>query len=561
MIMNIINFFFASTISTYINFLIIIITLYCIVEIIEYYLKYKKEKNNINILTDIYSENEDKIFSRIFDRLKELDQPSVIYKIVYNLCQIKIKGLDITENTFSKLIEDNSFQYPYSPKIISSSLILLGLLGTILGLSTSLQNLNSTLNMDHNNIEPMIESITNILAGLKIAFSCTIMAIICTIIIITLNSIFVTRIKRVENEFGSLVTDKLLPLLLEPKYIEVKAEDTNEISLIYKNTYQLIEKLADRFIDISKTTSTDYSKFYGLMYSLTNSMSRSIEPLKRDLAIQQETHSIVQEFKSLATSINTNISEYTKSYELSVKKIQEFIEKVEIKHNDIDNLIIANKDNYKTLDEAVSKMDKFKDNFIDVLNKLSDNIIGLENKIITNVNSFAIYSKEIGNNIEKISTNMGDVLKQTFTENFGCLMSNLQNELSKLYQNTEEVINKNIALNSERMTNYEEKITQKLAEFAFSQTSLSLQLEELSKILKTMSELQISNTKNLENKSSNKGNISEDILIKRFDELKEQNQKSMRLFDSLVKINQDISYYTSTNIITRLFKKRNYENN
>lgn len=200
------------------------------------------------------------------EMLEDIPRHSIIARRIEDLFKVRYVGEltyeSLRDHLFTEEMEKTGFS-----RYLASILILLGLIGTVLGLSQSVINLQPLLSelKDVADLAQVSKAIAQTLSGMKTAFSATIAGIATTILLTFFNFLFGKYATSFLNKLESFTTLYLIPYFLVPT--------TEEASIRFADTVskgaEALDRSANPLLEVSKNLDGSVNKVNDLMKSLT----------------------------------------------------------------------------------------------------------------------------------------------------------------------------------------------------------------------------------------------------------------------------------------------------
>jgi len=253
----------------------------------------------------------------------------------------------------------------------SSTCVLIGVLGTFVGLSTMLLSINTN---------DIINSLPASINSMQTAFITSICGIICSIII----NIFINR-KDCENALVQLMLK--LENLLTSEVTNLKAIETDNKIEELKDTIKQISKSIESFESLEEV-STNLIEFNK---EFTNGI-KALEDL-----IGESKHSIER--------FNKGLSSLDKQFTIINLKFNNLFDKYDLQEDISREILNDVKETSKYLNELNNYFSLYESNSQDLLLKL----ISHENTIISNEQNFIDGGNALNNSIEHLSNIVNDL--------------------------------------------------------------------------------------------------------------------------------------------------------
>ena len=359
---------------------------------------------------------------------------------LYKIRQMHSLSTDLM-NRLDQLEETKNYRFL---KFVTSILLILGLLGTVFGLSISVLHIAPAIQEAQNlsDIIKLGDAMAHTIGGLQTAFNTTLVALVATFIIYSL--VLITQ--RYEGAYFHhleyfttydimpkiLITSEMEASTLYVEAIEKSAKDISRAAEVLDKSRDGIAAIVDGLLHSTMTTESRIVDFFNFAQSFKDSVGQlmgykdqmqvtydNIEKVLREIKDNQMTDQIIGEIvdKSVARSItatNETAEVVRESFKKDVEEIVEFQKQYAEAVNKASEAIKEfGRDNSKRLTETVIKgfdeaLKKFKEEF-DQLQKQGDisRMIAMEN-----VEQFQVYMQDSTKNNQSIMESMADHVKK-----------------------------------------------------------------------------------------------------------------------------------------------------
>jgi len=234
----------------------------------------------------------DKNLTQSRDVLTEgIPRQSVIVKRIYNLFQIRSVG-DLTCDAIKELVSTEEIERTGLLRYLAGIFIILGLAGTVIGLSQSVINMQPVLTKlkEVSDLIEVSKAITETLTGMRTAFSATISGLVATILLSFLNFVYGNYATRFLNRLEDFTTVSLIPHFL----VSSTENAAIQFADIMTQTAEALNKSSNPLREMTERFDTCLGKLEKVMDKLDSVgtlYNRSIEDLitaQKDLHRQQE---------------------------------------------------------------------------------------------------------------------------------------------------------------------------------------------------------------------------------------------------------------------------------
>lgn len=254
---------------------------------------------------------------RLRDHLLSLASPkSIIAQRIRNLYQVRYVG-HLTCETFQDLLYSRELQKVAFPRYLISSFILLGLIGTVLGLSQAVTHLQPMLGKvrEIKDLHLLAGAITETLAGMRNAFSATLAGLLATVFLAFVNFLYGKYANRFLAALEEFTTVELVPQFLMP------TPDGAALRLAssMQESAEVLLKTADPLTSLSERFETSMQRIENFSQTLKDvgdtyvTVLRQLREAQQDMLQQQgELRTERQEFKTLIQHYLEEFSENVK---------------------------------------------------------------------------------------------------------------------------------------------------------------------------------------------------------------------------------------------------------
>lgn len=396
---SVLGYFTSTPQSTLVNLIILLLFLGLLIKVIYEFYKYQLEKKQFTILDRGINKFE---VTKEWSFLKNIDFNSTVGKRVQALNSMKMRGVHITESLLNEVNEKYPFASLSGSKKLMQSLVLLGLFGTILGLSISLTGLNQ-LSGSVGETADIISKLEKIIEGLDTAFSTTLAGLVATFLLLLLTVLYEKAAANLEQRLEALLLSNFLSNQ-DDKSGEPKLQ---ELLNTVQRQYEGMNILSQHLISASSVSANQYQMLFDAASSFKSSIETFIEPFKEQVNIQREIIGAVKEHKEIAKELR----------EMSVLLKESYTELIEksvaisnaISHNTVAVELVATKmqAQMEKSDEISKKMDQNATQILELHNKL---VKVLEDIRFEVVNMLASFKGELASLIGDLKRSIIEVL-------------------------------------------------------------------------------------------------------------------------------------------------------
>jgi|GEM_PF-2011718 len=267
--------------------------------------------------------------------LKGIPSKTVIAKRIEDLYTVRYVG-DLTHESLREHLFHYEIERTGLSRYFAGIFILLGLIGTVFGLSQSIINIQPILSQlkDVSDLANISVAIASTLSGMKTAFSSTIAGLLATVILTFLNFLYSRYSASFLNRFESFTTLYLVPFFLIPNMGEasirfadsvVKTAETlnNSTNPLLEVSGQLqgtvdrmnefskeFEAVAQRYDEMVQKLSETQQTMVDLQQQINNRFSETVSQSEQILSkFQQDTGTLVTQSAAAAQQVAENITE------------------------------------------------------------------------------------------------------------------------------------------------------------------------------------------------------------------------------------------------------------
>ena len=279
------------------------------------------------------------------DLLPSLSGESDIYKITEAIISAKKNETKIKESLIEELIHSFRSGDIHFIRKITGFLILIGLIGTLAGLSFGLKDIDIANIYDSKVINTFLGHISN-------ALSSSMVAVLSTVILIIFTHIFYEKRRdNLENEVSLFFRLQLIPYLYPE---EMKLDDLSQIKT-FMNTFAIS---ANKMMEISAQNMKEFQKSStdllnaillnnGQINRLQSSIKDVYEPFTEITKVQQQIAAIsvsindsVNQSKDISKSSKDLIEELKTASTDIIQSVKQTDNKIDQQTNDVSRLIL-----------------------------------------------------------------------------------------------------------------------------------------------------------------------------------------------------------------------------
>jgi len=309
-----ISYFYSTTSSMIINVIILILLLYALIRLTFIFFRLYGEGRAVEVLKG----NAESLLKKypapqILKLVHDLNDSSIVKKRFIEYQKIKYNGKELSIDLIQKVQSNIKLPDSISAKRIAGILVLLGLLGTLLGLSVGVSQMESLLNSKQN-FNSISDSMLQFIQGMSTAFSTTLAGILATLFLMFIIFLIDRYRNRIESSFEIIVVGQVLPVYS----FSHKKDDLAEIKDIIKDTRNVIEKVTKETINTNFHTRQLFEKMHDSVLTLTKSIETISEPFKQSSRLQEQMLNLLGkietslgESQGISHNINDAVTRFT----------------------------------------------------------------------------------------------------------------------------------------------------------------------------------------------------------------------------------------------------------
>lgn len=309
-----ISYFYSTTSSMLINVVILILLLYALIRLAVILIRLRSEDQAVEVLKG----NAESLLKKypapqILKLVDDLKDSSIVKKRFIEYQKIKYNGKELSIDLIQKVQSNIKLPDSISAKRIAGTLVLLGLLGTLLGLSVGVSQMESLLNSKQN-FNSISDSMLQFIQGMSTAFSTTLAGILATLFLMFVIFLVERYRNRIESSFEIIVVGQVLPVYS----FSHKKDDLAEIKEIIKDTRNVIEKVTKETINTNFHTRQLFEKMHDSVLTLTKSIETISEPFKQSSVLQEQMLNLLGkietslgESQDISHNINDAVTRFT----------------------------------------------------------------------------------------------------------------------------------------------------------------------------------------------------------------------------------------------------------
>lgn len=432
-----ISYFFSTSSSLIINSVILAFLVFALIRLLLVILMLREEKNAVDDLR----ESADSLLKQypappILELVKDLKDSSVVKRRFVEFQKIKFNGKELSIELIQKVQSNIRLPDSVSSRRIAGILVLLGLLGTLLGLSVGVNQMESLLNSKQN-FNSITDNMLGFIQGMSTAFSTTLAGIVATLFLMFIIFLVEKFRNNIEASFELIVVSQVLPVYS----FSHKKDDLAEIKEIIKDSRNVIEKVTKETINTNLDTRQLFMKMHDSVLTLTKSIENISEPFKQSSLIQDQMLNLLQKIESslsdsqdISKSISNAVNRFTDKTDNLNYLMSETLVKMKEQNADLQLLRESLSDSITWNQSLSGKVESLSKNTDSLVSNLSELIPEMTNLTVRAVNTAT------SNMIDQL-----DILKISTEEIFRSYIEQMQSgslEISSRIRNElSEVLN------------------------------------------------------------------------------------------------------------------------
>lgn len=302
--MNIgLNYFYSNDFSATINFIILALFLFALARTITIFNKIRREKKAIQTISEaVHNLLHNLPLPGLDNLVSEVDDSTICKRRFAEYQKIRFNGKELTPEILDGVNQNIAFPDTHSARRIAGVLVLLGLLGTLLGLSYGVTQMQNLL-LDQQNFSAISQSMLSFIQGMSTAFSTTLAGIVGTLLLV-FAIFYVDKHKlEVERLFEVLLLSHIYPIYS----FTHKSDDLSEIKDIIKDTKNVIEQITRDTRDTNEDTRQMFLRMNSSVMSLSKSIENISDPFRHASKIQEQMIGLLEKIESgLGETLKTN---------------------------------------------------------------------------------------------------------------------------------------------------------------------------------------------------------------------------------------------------------------
>ena len=344
-------------------------------------------------------EIEQKLQQHKEELIKDIPGNSIIAKRIEDLLKVRYVG-ELTYESLKDHLYTEEMEKTGFSRYLASIFILLGLIGTVLGLSQSLINLEPLLSKLKNvtDLAAVSNAIAQTLSGMKTAFSATIAGIAATVLLTFLNFLFGRHSTSFLNKLENFTTLYLIPYFLVPT--------TEEASIRFADTVskgaEALDRSTNPLLEVSKNLDGSVNKVDNLLKTLTQIGNKYDQAVDKLTTAQKELIDAQQKKED-------RLDKTSSKYDGTLKKFQEETGKL------IDGTNESIKQLVKDIAENINKayLEKMKDTTQSIMENINKSLSANKNEVQKLLNAQFDNQAKVINKHEEMITKYSEIANNT----------------------------------------------------------------------------------------------------------------------------------------------------
>lgn len=401
------------------------------VEILRYI---KSEVKNVNSQDiDVIAKIESIIHKKNDSKDKKVIE--IIQKI------IKIRELDSIE--LSEILEKLLFRFDFLAirKGLPNIFLLLGILGTIIGLAEAIYSLSVQVsNIGNNVISPkdFYPLLSGTINSMKNAFACSLWGIIFSILSFIIIGNYSKELNKFLNEFREFILFDLSNIVF-PKKTAIEFEN---VSKIIKTSQELLNRYSqylNEISDIMKQSATDFNN--AIKDSILNTKNMIDNLISTSNTVKETLNDTTKNVeKSLSDSVNaiSNASEELKKGLVNLiettQNFRKYYNDLNLTYSNLERIFLESKNHLEeTIEKQLKEIKLYEKTIEEKTNKIINKLIDVSKDLHDTQLKFIDYKEEIHNYNKEIR----DYIQIPFND----LKDSVKGLLTEYYKSLEGLIN------------------------------------------------------------------------------------------------------------------------
>lgn len=356
-------------------------------------------------------------------------------KFLLNAQHLDIRGIPCNASDY--INEDSIIYIPGHAQfgdMLPTLFTSLGILGTFIGLSQGLENLNIS------DAQKTMESIPTLLGGMKYAFTTSIVGVTCSLAFNMVNRIVIGHAYQCLDSFDEAFYELAMPRPLDPT-VQLICQNQDSTAILKHSNEELKSTLADAIENsLMQTLVPVASSMDNFINVSTNSQVEGIDKIVTKF-INNMDSSLNNQFKSLADTLSI----VNKTNVLSFDSLQKNMDAVNsisqdiIKINTACNSIISLVDEYivKERNAIGTADDSFKNSILETLETIKSSTVS-QNEFLKNLKEYRnLLQKDYKQYIaksEELTRSIADGNKD-YSENIKIVAKEAEESMQKIVNN------------------------------------------------------------------------------------------------------------------------------
>ncbi len=437
------EFFFGNYVSQIVNAFILILFAMTFISLIKHIIDLRREENTFNNLSDAFKKLSNNIsLNQIQKVIESLTTDSVIKKRIESIHRIRAREGKVDIDVINHITDNSPLPSAVFAKNIMGSFVLIGLMGTIIGLSMALGKMSSSVIELSDNLRVLTENLNGILAGMNTAFSTTASGLLATFLVL----IFIYVYNRSLNQLNDRV-DTFFATYVINIYQPIHSDNAMQHILeSMKNNVKNSQVLSDRLLKTTTNASSQYDALLGVASTFQSGTQNIITHFEETSKVQQEIKVLVEFFTDIAKNFNENSKDFAEKYSTIMERMQQLVGQTQQQNESISDLLTDSRENREQIGQLNTQLAENTREFNQVNAELKNVVDGLKetnestgqkiNQLLdttTNKLNELLEStnRNLGNFIKASDQNANELLQSLVTkldDKFGGLTSALQTQ-------------------------------------------------------------------------------------------------------------------------------------
>lgn len=475
---SLVNFFIGNPYSIWINLTIFVFFLSALISIIYRWLELNREEKAFQIIQDEYSKinNIDSLDS-LWEIIEKINPRTIISKRLKNIHQIRLKNGEINVEFIGQINENVPFPIANYARQLSSTLVLMGLMGTIIGLSLALGKMGRSI--EGFELQALKDNLSMILSGMNTAFSTSVTGLVCTFILIISIYLYNRKLIHLSNAFEEFLVTKVLSQYQASNFVD----NLDKLLELLEQEFNKTKILSNRLLKATDNATSQYDALLSVSSAFENASQNIIHNFKETSLVQQEIRAISQEFTDIAKNISEHSKDFSSKYSVIIEKLQSALELMQVQSFEINKLLEEGRESRKDIDQLSNLLENGFSVFEESVNFFRNSLHGFneiyqdtQGKLLSEIQSFF---EDNQNQFSELIQNISAEAALT-NKKVGEAINGVNDLYASTYKNIEELFKSFIdKMKSELQSNFEaqESLTRDLSQIIDT-------LKETTKVIK-----------------------------------------------------------------------------